>query len=74
MDHEVLGPLIRQGMEQGRAEAYRREQALILRQIEKRFGPVSASLRERLESLSLDETEQVALRLLDANSLDELIG
>ena len=74
MDHEVLGPAIRQGVEQGIAQGGRREQALILRQIEKRFGPVSSSIRERLDVLSLDETELIALRLLDAKNVEDLLA
>jgi hypothetical protein len=77
MNHDSLGPKLRRAIELGRneglVEGYRREQAVIFRQIEKRFGPVPASLRDRLEALSPDETEQVALRLLDAKSPEDLL-
>ena len=58
-----------QGREQGRHDG---ELAVLLRQIEKRFGGVPAPLRERLEKMSVSEVEAVALRLLDARSAEEL--
>jgi predicted transposase YdaD len=79
MDHAVLGPErrrgiqigIEQGREQGREEG---ERKIVLRQIAKRFGPVPAAARKRIEALSAPKLERIALRLLDAHSLDELLG
>ena len=67
MDHDILGPAIRQGRREG-------EQTVVIRQIEKRFGPVPAWARQRLEAMSAPEVEETALRLLDALSLEELLG
>jgi predicted transposase YdaD len=73
MDHDVIGPAIRQGMEQGRKEGRQEEGLTILRrQINKRFGPLPASAEERLIKLSVGEIEDLSLRLLDARSVDEL--
>ncbi len=69
MDHEVLGREFKRGLTQGRHDG---ELAVLLRQIEKRFGSAPPSLRERLEKMSVAEVEAVALRLLDAQRIEEL--
>ena len=56
-------------VEQGRQEG-RRE--LLQNQLEKRFGPLSASVRERLQSLSRERLIELSLAVLDAQSLREL--
>ena len=65
MDHDVLGREFRRGLEKGR-------EGVILRQSEKRFGPLPQWARERIESMTSTEVEEVALRLFDARSLEEL--
>lgn len=40
--------------------------------LEKKFGPPTAELRERVESLTADRRREVTLAILDAESLDEL--
>ena len=47
---------------------------MLLRQADKRFGNIPAAVRTRLENMSADELEAVALRLLDAHSVEELMG
>jgi hypothetical protein len=64
---------LEQGLEQGREEGrHHGELAVLLRQVEKRFGSVPPQLRDRLEKMAASEVEAVALRLLDARSIDEL--
>ncbi len=67
MDHELLGPMIRKA----RAEEGRQ---IVLRQIEKRFGPLPPWVQTRLDGMQIDEIESAALRLLDAGTLEELLG
>ena len=79
MDHAVLGREFKRGLAQGRdqgREEGRRdgELTVLLRQIGNRFGAMPAALRDRLENMSVPEIETLALRLLDAESLDELLG
>ena len=87
MDHEVLGRERKRGialgrekgLEEGLAEGLAKglakgEQQVVLRQIGKRFGQVPAWARKRIEALSGAALEQVGLRLLDASSLEELLG
>jgi predicted transposase YdaD len=79
MDHDLLGPAIRRGLQQGRAEGRAEgrvegERTVVLRLIEKRFGAVPAWARQRLVAMSGHEVEETALRLLDARSLEDLLG
>jgi hypothetical protein len=61
-DHDVLG------------EEYRNGARMVLRrQIEKRFGTIPPWAGERLSSMSHFELEALSVRLLDTNSLEELL-
>ena len=91
MDHEIIGPAIRQGLQQGLQQglAEGRQQGLqeglqqgkqqegisvLRRQIEKRFGPLAPALEERLSGLSIAELEDLPLRVLDAQSVNDLFS
>ena len=83
MDHDVIGPAIRQGRQEGISEGRqegihqgRREEVLKLfgGLIARRFGPLPASLDERLTKLSIAELEELSLRVLDARTIDELLN
>jgi hypothetical protein len=65
MDHEIIGPAIRQGRAEGWIE-------ILLSQMEKRFGSVSPQVRERLATLKPEELKAASLRLLDAERIDDL--
>jgi uncharacterized protein DUF4351 len=61
MDHQVFGPLLRQGRQD------------VLRVIlQKRFGQLPASVETRLKSLSAPDLDDLAVRILDAHRLEEL--
>jgi hypothetical protein len=73
MDHEVLGPLIRDGMEKGLEKGKLEEGTLILRRlIAKRFGPLPSWAEERLAKLTLSQLEDLSLRVLDAQSMTDM--
>ncbi len=77
MDHDVLGPAIRQGLQQGlqqgRKDGLQAGELIILRrQLNKRFGNLPPSIDERLSNLSTSELEDLSVRLFDAKTLDEL--
>jgi predicted transposase YdaD len=77
MDHQVLGPVFRQGMEEGRKEGEQKgeqktRERLLRRAIEKRFGTISAKVQARLAELSPEEWEVLFDRALVASSLEEL--
>ena len=62
-----------QGMEQGMARGrLEGERKLVLRVIQHRFGELPAAYRLRLQSASQAELEDLADRVLDASSLDDL--
>ena len=50
------------------------ERTLLSAQIKKRFGRVSAKAKRELANQSAAQLEQTALRILDAQSLDELFA
>jgi hypothetical protein len=60
-DHDLIGP-----------ERLLGERTVILSLMRKRFGPVPAWAAERLETLKAAELEKLALRLLDAGSVEDL--
>jgi len=66
MDHEVFGPLIRQGRAEGTRDT-------VLRLLARRFGPLPEWARSRIESMSANEIDLVTDRLLDAPSLNDLL-
>ncbi len=65
LSHEVIGPAILQGQQQGRQEILRKL-------IEKRFGPIPEWVDTRLASFSASELDDVAVRLLDITHLEDL--
>src|SRR5262249_37709885 len=72
MDHETIGPRIREGIAIGRREALEDERRLVTRQLEKRFGGIPGWAASRIANLTQSEIETVGLRLLDASSLNEI--
>jgi predicted transposase YdaD len=86
MDNPLIGPKIRQGIEtgwkkghqegheQGREEGREEgERQIVLRQVEKRFGSLPAWAKQKIDAMSSPDLEAAALRLLDAQSLEELL-
>jgi predicted transposase YdaD len=79
MDHDLFGPLLRQGMAAGRVEG-RTEglaeggRAVFQRLVTKRFGTTPDWVNERISQLGIEELENLSARLLDARSLEELFG
>ncbi len=67
LDHPVLGREFKRGLQQG-------ELIVVRRQIEKRFGSIPATLDDRLATMSTSEIEDLSVRLLDASSLEQLLG
>jgi hypothetical protein len=83
MDHDLLGPAIRQGMQKGLEQGLeqgvqrgvqRGELTILRRQLAKRFGALPATIDERLATLSTAELEDLSVRLFDIKSIDELFA
>ena len=78
LDHEVLGREYKKGLEkgvqQGLEQGVQRGELMVLRrQIEKRFGSIPPWAEEQLARLSASELENLSVRVLDANTLEELL-
>lgn len=67
MENKVLGREIKRGIQIG-------ELNVVRRQIEVRFGPIPAWAETQLGNCNAGEVEEIAVRLLNAASLEELLG
>jgi len=66
---------LQEGLQQGLQQGKQQEGISILRRlIEKRFGPLSPVIEERLAGLSIAELEDLSLRVLDAQSVNDLFN
>jgi predicted transposase YdaD len=70
LENKVLGREFKKGQLEGRLEG---ERTLLRRQLEKRFGSVPDWAGQRLSSASVQELEELGVRLLDAPSLEDLL-
>ena len=74
LDHEVLGREYKKGVQQGRQEGRQEGELTILRrQIQKRFGTIPNWADERLTRLSIAELENLSLRLLEVDTIQDLL-
>jgi hypothetical protein len=72
---EGLAQGLEQGLQRGRTEGRTEgEAALLLRQLNRRFGPLSDATRQRIEMADADTLLVWGERLLDARGLDEVWG
>jgi hypothetical protein len=58
---------IQDGIQQG-------ELRILRRLLEKRFGPIPAWVEERLSGRLAEDLEALSIRLLEARSLEDLLG
>ena len=61
-----------EGREEGREEGLQRERSLILRLLTRRVGELPQDVRQRVETLSLEELENLGEALLDFTSIADL--
>ena len=71
MDHKVLGREYKRGWAEGAQDA---ELRMLRKLLEKRFGPIPAWVEERLGGRSAEDLEALGIRLLEAQSLEELLA
>ncbi len=75
MDNEVLGPVLRRGLEQGREEGQEQgTRMILLAMLQRRFGALPPWAEARLAAASPTHLHDLALRLLDAKTLEELFS
>jgi flagellar biosynthesis/type III secretory pathway protein FliH len=60
---------LQQGLEKGRIEGIREDLLLLL---QARFGPLSAEIKAKTESLTIERSREIMLATLEAKSLSEL--
>ena len=65
---------IQQGLQQKREQAVQRgKQELLIRQLTAKFGTLPESITEQIQRMTADEElDQLGIRLLTANSLEEM--
>jgi hypothetical protein len=75
MDNKVIGPAIRQGRAEGRLEGRIEGQLeMLTSQIQKRFGRIPPAISQRIAALKPAQLKRVALRLLDAQRIEDLFA
>jgi len=73
MDHDVLGPVFREGEQKGIREGEQKGELKALRRIiTQRFGQIPAAIDQRLSKLSTAELDELTARLLNAKNIEEL--
>jgi len=77
MDHDVIGPAIRQGLERGLERGnqigkHEEAMAYTRRLLTSRFGALPASVEDRLGRLSTAELEDLGVRILEAGNIGDL--
>jgi len=86
LENKVLGPEYKRGLQEGELLGEQRgkregelegelkgELKVLRRQIEKRFGAMPGWAEERLATRTTSELEELSVRLLDAQSLEDLL-
>ena len=82
LNHQIIGPAYREGQQEGRQEGRREgrqegrqegELNILRRVITKRFGAIPEWLEEWLAHSSANELEELSDRVLDAQSLEDLV-
>jgi len=71
MDNKVIGPAVRKGLRQGRAEG---QVEIVLSLIQKRFGRIPPAVGQRIAALKPAQLKRVAARLLDARNIEDLFA
>ena len=70
LDNKVLGREFKRGLQEGIQEG---ELTVLRRLIEKRFGAMPGWVEERLAGRSTAELADLSVRLLDAQSIEDLL-
>ena len=72
---ELFGPIYRKGREEGREEGRKQGyREVLIPQFSARFGELPGWVHDRLQAASACELEDLAIRLLRADSLESLFA
>ncbi|KZL48113.1 hypothetical protein A2T98_19555 [Nodularia spumigena CENA596] len=69
---EILEEGEQKGEQRGRLEGEQRERTLVLRLLARKVGELSSNIREQLQTLSLEQLENLGEALLDFTSVSDL--
>ena len=73
-DHDLLGPVYKRGFQEGFDRGFKRGVLnIVRREIEKQWGTIPSWADQRLAQLSATQLEDSILRLLDVNTIEELL-
>jgi predicted transposase YdaD len=74
MENEVIARIYRRGVQEGRQEGRQEGERTVLRRlVEKRFGVLPGWAEERIGASSTAELEELSVRVLDAQSIEDLL-
>jgi hypothetical protein len=74
LDNKVLGREFKKGLKEGELKGELKGELRVLRrQIEKRFGAIPERVEEHLATRSTTELEELSVRVLDAQSIEDLL-
>ena len=68
----IYQDILREGREEGREEGQRRERSLVLRQLTRKVGELPQDVLKQIESLSLEQLENLGEALLDFQEMNDL--
>jgi len=66
---------LQQGLQQGKEDALAKARGVLLRDLERRFGPLPEEIRRRVDAIaSIEELTELSIRAGGASSLDALLS
>jgi predicted transposase/invertase (TIGR01784 family) len=68
----IYQDILREGREEGREEGQKRERSLVLRQLTRKVGELPQDVLKQIESLSLEQLENLGEALLDFQEMNDL--
>jgi hypothetical protein len=75
MDHDLLGPILRRGLAEGRELGREEgERRVVLGMVRRRFGDLAPKVAARFEAMNSEQLEEISLRLFDAASIEDLLA
>ena len=74
LENKVLGREYKRGLQEGEVKGESKGELKVLRRlIEKRFGAIPGWVEARLAGRSVEDLEDLSVRVLDANSIEDLL-
>jgi predicted transposase YdaD len=68
----IYQEILSEGLQEGEQRGEQRERSLVLRQLTRRVGELPQEVRQRIETLSLEQLENLGEALLDFQGMADL--